>query len=870
MPRQSLLEYLEYFSRYGSDVACVHPRGYRQVRWTYRQIAEAAAQFARELEVRGIQRGDRVMIWGENCAEWIIAFWGTLLRGAVVVPMDRIATADFAARVANQVDARLVVCSREFILPEAPGAPGANPPSLILEKLSGAISRHDHQHYRSPVISRTDIAEIIFTSGTTADPKGVVLTHGNILANLEPLESEIAKYRRYERLFHPLRFLNLLPLSHVFGQFMGLFVPPLLGSTVIFLDTLNPSEVIRTLKRERVSALVAVPRLLESLREKLERDLESAGWLEQFQRDYAAAVQERFWWRIWRFRRIHRQFGWKFWALVSGGARLEPDTEAFWGRLGFAVIQGYGLTETASLISLNHPFRLGQGSIGQSLGGREMKLGEDGEILVRGESIAAGYWRGRSLEPVTDSEGWFRTGDLGALDDKGNLYFKGRKKNLIVTAAGMKIHPEDLEAALRRQPEVRDCVVVGVARNGEEEPCAALILRERADLPGIIERANTSLAEFQHIRKWIVWPGEDFPRTSTGKPRVNLIHESVEARLQAEGAGSRDQPGDQAAARVDQPATPLEGLLERITGRSPGKLSPSANLHKDLNLSSLDRVELLSALEDRFQTELSESKFSAATTVGELEELFRQPGPASSPYPYARWPQWSAIAALRSFVYYVLVWPATMIMARPRVEGREHLRSLKGPVLFIANHVTEKDIGFVLVALPHRYRCRLATAMNGERLRDLRHPPRELGWLRRIIDPLGYVLVSALFNVFSMPKQSGVRASFRFAGESVDRGQSILVFPEGQLTRDGELSEFRAGIGVLARTLSVPVVPMRIEGLFAMREAGRRLARPGTVLVRIGMPQQFDPASEPVAIANELQTIIHRMGQPVGEREAGK
>ena len=857
MPRQSLVEYLEYFSRYRSDVACVHRRGYRQARWTYRKIAEAAAQFARELESGGIGRGDRVLLWGDNCAEWIVAFWGTLLRGAVVVPMDRIATADFAGRVAAQVGAKLIVSSRELALP------AEKFPAVSLESLPEILARHDRQPYGSPPTARADIAEIIFTSGTTAEPKGVVLTHGNLLANLEPLELEIAKYRRYERIFHPLRFLNLLPLSHVFGQFMGLFVPPLIGATVIFLDTLNPSEVLRSAKRERVSVLAAVPRMLDSLKEKLERDLETEGLLEQFRREFSAAARQRYWRRIWHFRRIHRRLGWKFWAFVSGGATLDPATEAFWNRLGFAVIQGYGLTETASLISVNNPFRPGKGSIGQSLAGREIKLAEDGEILVRGESIAAGYWRGNGLEPVAGEEGWFRTGDLGVLDEQGHLYFKGRKKNLIVTAAGMNIHPEDLEAALRRQPEIRDCVVVGVARNGDEEPCAVLILRSVANPAAIVERVNESLAEFQYIRRWQVWPTEDFPRTSTGKPRINLIQDAVAAQMRAESAA---QTAEGRPATAPASLSPLASLIERITGRAPQQLSPDANLQTDLNLSSLDRVELLSALEDRFQTDLSESRFAAASTVGELEQLLRQPAPATSPYPYARWPQWGAIAALRSFVYYLLVWPATMLLAMPRVEGREHLRGLQGPALFISNHVTRDDVGLVLKALPHRYRYRLATAMNGERLRDLRHPPREFGWFHRLIDPLGYFLVSALFNVFSMPKQSGVRASFQFAGESVDRGQSILIFPEGELTRDGRLGAFRAGIGVLAKTLQIPVVPIRIDGLYELRIAGKRLARPGTVRLCIGEPHRFEPAAEPEAIARRLRQVVETMGERFPER----
>ena len=207
---------------------------------------------------------------------------------------------------------------------------------------------------------------------------------------------------------------------------------------------------------------------------------------------------------------IRRQFGWKFWAFICGGAALDAETEEFWDRLGYAAIQGYGLTETTSLISVNHPFKLGKGSIGKVLPGREVKLAEDGEILIRGGGVAAGYWderparQARLPDGVTDKDGWYRTGDVGALDEAGNLYFKGRKKEVIVTPGGLNIYPEDLEAALRRQPEVKDCVVVGIERGGNAEPCAVVILRDGGDaVAGVVERANQSLAEFQRMRMWV-------------------------------------------------------------------------------------------------------------------------------------------------------------------------------------------------------------------------------------------------------------------------------------------------------------------------------------------------------------------------------
>ena len=226
--------------------------------------------FARELQTRGIAKGDRIMLWGENCAEWVALFFACALNGVIVVPMDDGSAADFAMRVVEQVSAKLLVASRRH-LKECAGAQ----PSMATMELED-LATADPQSAATPKVAlrRDDILQIVFTSGTTAEPKGVVITHGNALANIAPLEREMRAYLKYERVVHPLRFLNLLPLSHVFGQFLGMFLPPLLGGTVIFQDELKPSEVVNTIRRERVSVLVSVPRVLQSLKQKIERDLE--------------------------------------------------------------------------------------------------------------------------------------------------------------------------------------------------------------------------------------------------------------------------------------------------------------------------------------------------------------------------------------------------------------------------------------------------------------------------------------------------------------------------------------------------------------------------------------------------------------------
>ncbi len=863
MPRQNLISLFAEFERYARDVAVVQRRGYRREVWTYGKLAELAAACALELQERGIRTGDRVLLWGANSAEWVTAFWGCLLRGAVAVPMDDGATPEFAVRVARDASVRLIMTAR--------GKPILDPaiPVLVLEDLPDIAKRppvritaHSpgrpqppmYQTFSDEPLTRSHIAQILFTSGTTAEPRGVVLTHGNFLANLEPLERGLDPYRKYERWFHPLRFVTLVPLSHVFGQFMALFVPPLLGAAVVFEPSSNPSEIIRTIKKERATALIAVPRMLDTLHSGIERDFEARGQAPWLKRTFQRASGRKFLRRAWMFRRIHRRFGWKFWAFISGGAALSTETEDFFKRMGYAVMQGYGMTETASLISLNHPFRATQGSIGKVLPGHEFKLADDGEILVRGENVSAGYWeKGAPQQVPEEHEGWLRTGDLGEVDAEGNLRFRGRKKNVIVTPAGLKVYPEDLEAVVKKQPAIRDCVVIPLDRGGNAEACAVLLLNDSpsagdATARAAIEAANAGLAEYQRMRSWIVWPEPDFPRTPTGKPRLSVIAGRVVQILN----------GGQAESVANGALNPLRELLSRF----PQSAAPADHLEKELNLSSLDRVELMSALEARFHVELNETAFSNAKTVADVERLLQQPAARHTEYIYPRWTQREPIRWLRLAVYYALVWPATQILGHPKIAGREHLHDLRGPVLVISNHITRRaDIGLILAALPPRYRHRLAIAMGGETLQEMRCPQRDWFFAKRWAYQLGYWLVTALFNVFPLPRFSGFRESFRYAGESADRGYSVLVFPEGVIndTETGEMAPFQSGIGLLSENLRVPIVPMRLDGVWQMKRAHRRLAHFGEVTVRIGTPVTFPPGTSPEEIARRLESLVRSL-----------
>jgi long-chain acyl-CoA synthetase len=854
-------------------------------RWSYAQLARTACQFARELELRGVGKGDRVVFWGENGPEWIAAFFGCLLRGAVAVPLDEQSAPNFVDRAQRQVEAKLLLLGEE----QARHFKDQTP-VLRFDHLVALVDRHSAAPYRDEQIDADDLAEIIFTSGATAEPKGVCLTHRNLMANITPLETEIDKYLKFERPFHPIRFLCMLPLSHVFGQFMGIFVPRLLFGEVFFSHSLNPSEIIATIKRERISVVATVPRQLETLREKIERDYASRGELEKFRQRFASAEGKHFLRRWLIFHDIHSRFGWKFWAFVSGGATLDEETESFWQRLGFAVVQGYGMTETASLVTVSHPFKVKHGSIGKTLPGQELKLDASGEILVRGANVSAGYWRGGREDEFIDefvvppsgglfrspkappeggttnegttnrgatnenNEGWLRTGDVGEMDAEGNIFFKGRKKDVIVTAAGLNIYPDDLEAALNRQPEVRASCVVGVEGPRGPEAVAALILRdENADAAEVVKRANAQLSQSQQIRRWFVWPEADFPRTPTRKVRKPIVKEAALAR-------TSETPGAAPASSRD---SSLVALIASISGDHIAKPDAKANLSADLKLDSLGRVQLLSALEDRYQIELDEAALTPETTLGDLERMIHvsQRADGAAEYPYPKWSLRWPINWLRSMAFYLLVAPFVCVMCWPRVRGKDRLRDLRGPVLFIANHISMVDPGMILFALPFRFRHRLAIAMAGERLRGLRRGLEGTNWFGRLLDRVSYLLVVIVFNVFALPQKSGFRRGFAFAGEAVDRGYNALVFPEGRTTQDGRMNPFMNGIGLLAANLDLPVAPIKIEGLFDLTRQRRYFSRPGTVTVTFGEPVTFERGTDPARITQELEERLRALGE---------
>ncbi len=919
--RDHLATLLDVLRCHGREVAVVRYQGNRRRVTTYGEIAHLAGRFAALLVQHGIGPGDRVLLWAENSAEWIAAFYGCLLRGVLAVPLDSIGTVDFATRVAADVTPKLAV-GDALLLGQLP----AETPRLTFEDWLSALPAEE----AGPVegLSRETPLEILFTSGTTGDPKGIVITHGNVLASVGPIEYGAQPYLRYERLIHPLRILHTLPLSHVFGQTMGLWVPPIFAAELHFENRLVAHRLIETIHRERISVLAAVPRVLALLKTHMETTL--PGLAERV----AASQGMNPWLRWLRFRRVHSAFGLKFWALISGGGALPGPLEQFWNALGFVLVQGYGMTETTALITLNHPFHVARGTIGKPMPGREVKLGPDGEVLVRGASISGATWSGGALHKRADE--WLATGDLVQAQPSGELRFLGRKSEVIVTAAGVNLHPEDLEAAIEQESGVTACAVVPMQTPAGVEPCAVLAFRGEGDqAAAAIERANARLAEFQRLRRWVLWPEPDLPRTSTGKVRRKAVAEWL-AGIQAAAANASSGAANNAGAGAFGASTDwLLALIAQISGEAPAGVGDELRLTEDLHLDSLGRVQLAAAIEERLGMVPESGLLEEVQTLGELRQLVaggdkagqRAWSPTPSPerrqkdgahdvpepdaayredegledadrkyllptvawrlplifrslanvgrpakvkappepahaqwerYIYPRWPWMLLFRWLRAAFVEAVMRPLVWLLAHPVVVAPQKLAA-DAPLLIVANHVTTYDGPLIQYALPGSIRRRLAVAMSGEMLENFRHFRNPDNGRFSPFGPLAYLLLTALFNVFPLARQRNFQPSFAHAGKAMDRGFNVLVFPEGTRSAEGVLARFRPGIGLLVKQSGTSVLPIAIRGLGDLKTGRRRWFRSGAIEVHVGQPIRFSPAETESAITARLHDEVDEL-----------
>lgn len=818
-------------ARYGERTALTMRAGLREDVWSYRRLLAAVEALAAHLaDDRGLAPGERVALWGPNCPRLVAAVFGVLRARLVLVPVDPYATPQHLARVLDRTGASLLIGG----FGESAGVPELDLAALPLD---------DDRHYAGPRPRAEDTAEIVFTSGTTGRPKGVVLTHANVVANVRSAHAALQPTWDF-------RLLSVLPLSHMFEQTAGLFLPLHAGASVHYPASRQPPVVLKTMRRHRVTAMCVVPQVLELLLAGIEQEARRRGSFERWQAAQRLASHLPPAARRLLFRRVHRELGGHLELLVSGGAALAPEVAATWERLGVTVLEGYGATECAPSIASNTRAARRPGSVGRPVPGVHVRIGDESEILVRAASVTPGYWHDEEATRAAFTEdGWYRTGDLGELDRDGFLYLHGRLRDLIVLPSGLNVHPEDVEDELLREDAVADCAVVGPPDGAHGVHVHAVVVAATTGegagerVAGAVRSANRRLAPHQRIAAFTLWEHGELPRTSLLKVRR---HELV-AALAGQAPGG--EPAPRPAADVDRRGRLLRLLAELAPAGAA--LGPESDLALDVGLDSLARVELAVRLESELGLSVEDGDLAEAATVGELLRLVAAGTAVSPPVVFPWWPLGRPARAVRASLQAVVLLPAHALLCSSfRVHGRERLAGVRSPVLLVANHASHLDTPSILRALPRPLRARVAVAAAA----DYFFRTRALS-----------VAMPLLLNAFPFSRAGAVRSSLEHCGDLADEGWSVLVYPEGTRSPSGRLQPFRSGIGLLATDLRLSVVPVGVAGTHALLPKGRLRPRRGPVTVRFGAPLQPVPGQTCAEAASRLEREVARLLPGAGE-----
>jgi long-chain acyl-CoA synthetase len=808
---------------------------FSSTKWSYRKVFDLAVRFSSLLEECGIDKGDRVVIRGDNSLPLLVAFLGAINRGAVLVPLDGTIAQNAADRIIEKVQAKIVVSTRDN------RKSSGNYPLIELETLEAKLASYPVKPIGSPVIYEDDLAEIVFTSGTMSEPKGVMIRHSNITSLFPPIMEIIASLRPVLKILRNINFLALLPLSHLYGQMAEIFIPIMLQGSVVFPCKLSSSFLLETIKKEKIIVAICVPRILEIMRSHIINDINHSGKGETFRKKYERVANWHFVFRFLYFLGFHRRAGLTFLAMVVGGAKLDHEVYEFYRRLSFAVYQGYGLTETSPIVTIFNPLRDEKGSVGKIAGDQQIRIAGDGEILVRGSNVSEGYFEDQGSAETVFQEGWLHTGDIGNVDREGNLYFLGRKKDVIVTSDGLNVYPEDIENVLNSLDGVKDSAVIGIGKDDSEEIMAVLLVEPGIDpKKDIIRKANAILSPPQRIKYFRVWPETDFPRTSSLKIKKREVAEKI------------------SSLKTDVQTPPKSGLADtifRLTHVDVGTINPSLKLGSDLGLTSLDRLELALSLENDYQISIQDFLLDEETSIKDLEDILSGREVREKEISMPRFSNNPVFTFIRFVVWHIMFFPILRIFCRPRVSGLENLRGIDPPVIFIANHSSHLDTPVILSALPHRFRSRISPAMGIDVFKEYFLPGNHHPFMR-LLHFWGYMALAVFVHVYPFSPAS-FRRSFAYTGELIENNYCPLIFPEGQRTKTGETGPFREGIGHLAIGIRVPVVPIRLRGTFELMPPASSFPKRGDVSVHIGKPY-LSEGDDPGIIANKLQEIIAR------------
>lgn len=848
--------------------------------YNYAEMLKSVRSIAFRLKTEGIAFGDRVALIGENHPCWAIAYLGTIYHGAVIVPLDPHGEIETITNFLENSDAKVAFLSPDMTekYQQIEEKLGRHIPAVVwnLEQSTNGFQKFDDwsatdfpDSYEKeiPVAKGDDTALMIYTSGTTGTPKGVPLSHGNIVAELDGITKVI-------NITENDKILSLLPLFHAYLQIVNLWVAPTYGVEAGYLKELSPDELSKAMKEFKPTILTTVPRLWYLFHKKIFDAVKSQSKPVQtlfktmlaangfFRDSLKINLGKKF------FGKVHDGFGGDLRVAISAGSRFDSDVAIDFHKLGFTILQGYGLSETSGAATATYEDDNRVGSVGKPMFNSQIKIDEPnsegiGEVLIKGDMVFKGYYKNpeANAEAFT-ADGWFRSGDLGNLDKDGHLYIVGRKKDVIVLPNGKNVHPEDLEVNYLKTPLVAELAVLGVKDDsigvkGAEKLIAvvvpdfdylkqAKIANSYEAIRWNLDSLGRELPEYQRVREYIV-RAEPLPRTATRKIKRFQLQKEIES-----GTLATSQPRDEKVWKFTDADTLTmrspagRALLSAVKQQKPDieTLHPEMNLEIDLGLDSLARAEVFAGLEQVFNVEFSGEDATAALKAKEVIELIEKTanlenfkGDLEANFNWGKIvretdediPEVQNVLKPRpifSFFAFIILKIAYMlckIFLRMEVAGIEELTKLKRPFLISPNHQSYLD-GFIV---PATYPYSILTQIFHVGASELFQ---------------GFFTgnFAKLTNIVPIDADTQLLKAMKAGAIGLKHGKILNIYPEGERAFDGELHPFKKGAAILSTELGYPIIPVALDGLHKVWARDSNKIRLAKVKIKFGKPLYFE------------------------------
>ncbi len=829
--------------------------------FSFDELRECSVDVSASLIKMGIKKDNRIAILSENRPEWVITFFGIISAGGITVPMDIKLTEAEILFVLRDSGARCIFVSGRF-LPIITKLKNELLSLGYIVSFDESQERHKEviylkdlkcqagdQRNRPDEIKAEDTALIVYTSGTTGVAKGVELTYGNLLF-------EVIALHRITPFSRKNRFISILPLNHMLEITGGLIGPLYGGASITYAKSLKPTGLLTLMGKIKATNMICVPLVLKMFHGQIMRELDKQNPIKQKIFKTLLHISQfllKFNIRIGRFLfyPVHKKFGGHIETFVCGGAPLDSSVEIDFNAMGFYVLQGYGLTETSPVISLNTAKRKKYGSVGKPLEGLDVKIlrssetgGKEGEIIVRGPNVMKGYYRHSEKTGEVIRNGWFHTGDIGWIDEDDFLYISGRMKNLIVLGVGKKVFPEELEEVMSNSPYIKEICVLGKvvttgSRKGCEEVYAVVVpnleyfdeskrkseaaIKEKISLE--IDRLSKNLADYKRIKDFEIYNG-DLPKTSTRKIKRKVLLEFIQKKDEETGRAKQDQFVEQIQIREDEFTLKLKNILADLLKIPESNIRTHSNLYNDLGVDSLMKVELLCLVEKEFGLTIPDELAYEINTFNDFVRII-------SEYKNGRVDDVSiseedieSILKRNVFVRTIRLISTCLFRLFAKIYFRLEVRDIenipsKKSFIIASNHTSMLDFPILFSCLPL------------SETQDVIAPAAQdyfyTSFLKRH-------LVEMSFNTFAFERFGNFVKGLKICSEIIKKKKSIILFPEGARSVEGKLMPFKPGIGSLALELDVALIPTYIYGAYAALPKGSIFPRPRKIIVTFAEP----------------------------------